>query len=92
MCAVKKPQSIDKIVACRLKTQLIPKSNIILKTIASINPILRAFGWSFSSNLPETIDKKTMLSIPRIISKKVNVKSAIQAFGFDKISIYNNCF
>ena len=69
-----------------------PNSKIILKIIAKIKPMRRALGWSFSSNLPDTIDKKTMLSIPRIISKKVNVKSAIQAFGFDKISIYKSCF
>ena len=39
-------------------------------------------------NFPETIDKKTMLSIPRIISKKVKVNKAIQASGFESISIF----
>ena len=38
-------------------------------------------------NFPETIERKTMLSIPRMISKKVNVNSASNAFGVNKISI-----
>ena len=38
-------------------------------------------------NFPETIERKTMLSIPRMISKKVNVNSASNAFDVNKISI-----
>ena len=73
--------------SCKLKTQVIPNSNTIRNAMASNKPILRAFGWSFGSNFPETMDRKTMLSIPKIISKKVNVNKATQAFGLEINSI-----
>ena len=55
--------------------------------MAKVNPIFRAFGCSLAGNLPETMDKKTMLSIPKMISKKVRVTIANQAFGLVTNSI-----
>ena len=55
--------------------------------MARAKPILRALGCSFSGSFPETIDKKTILSIPKMISKNVSVSSATQAFGLEINSV-----
>ena len=63
----------------------IPNNNKIRIAIAKNKPILVAFlRWLFS-NLPAAIPIKIMLSIPKTISKKVNVSNAIQASGLVKI-------
>ena len=55
--------------------------------IARNNPILVAFLRLSGGNFPVAIDIKIILSIPKTISRKVNVISAIQASGFKKTSI-----
>ena len=50
-------------------------------------PNLVAFLRFSAGNLPVAIEIKMILSIPKTISKKVKVKSAIQASGFKNTSI-----
>ena len=58
--------------------QVIPKSNMIRRNIASNKPIFRALGWSSGRSFELMMDKKIMLSTPSTISRKVNVKRLIQ--------------
>ena len=67
--------------------KVIPKSKAIRMNIAKPKPNRVALFRSASGNFPVTIEIKIMLSIPKIISKKVRVKSAIQASGFKNTSI-----
>ncbi len=55
-----------------IKTEM-PKSRMILKTMARNRPIVVAFFLSFSSNLDEAMEIKIILSTPSTISKKVKV-------------------
>ena len=68
--------------------KVIPNSNAIRINMAKKSPILVAFLRFSCGNFPVTIEMKMMLSIPKIISKKVKVKSAIQASGFKNTSIF----
>jgi len=54
--------------------------------MASNNPILVALALWLCGSLLAAIEIKTMLSIPRIISKKVSVKRAIMASLVNKKS------
>ena len=54
--------------------------------MARTNPKLVAFFLWLGSSFPAAIDMKIILSIPKTISRKVNVNKAIQASGFVKIS------
>ena len=64
--------------------KVIPNKSAIRINIAKNKPICVAFFLFSSGNLPVTIEINIILSIPKIISKKVNVKSAIHASGFKK--------
>ena len=66
--------------------KFMPKRRAILNPRANNKPMVLALGWDSSGSLAVTIEIKTMLSIPKMISKKVRVKSAIQASGLVKIS------
>ena len=67
---------------------VIPKSKAIRINIARNKPILVALFRFSGGNFPVTIDIKMILSIPRMISRKVNVNKATQASGFKNTSIY----
>jgi hypothetical protein len=64
-----------------------PNNNAILINMAKNIPIFVALLRFSTGNFPVTIDMKIMLSIPRIISRKVNVNKAIQASGLRNTSI-----
>jgi hypothetical protein len=55
--------------------------------IARNIPILVAFLRLSTGNFTVAIEKKMMLSIPKTISRKVNVNKVIQASGFKNTSI-----
>jgi hypothetical protein len=59
-------------------TQVIDHSSARRMNIASDRPILRARARSSARSLPARIEMKTMLSIPRTISRTVSVARAIQ--------------
>jgi trigger factor len=61
-----------------------PKSIIIRNNNAKPNPIFLALGRSFADSFPVTMEIKTILSIPSIISKKVRVNIAMSASGANK--------
>lgn len=64
----------------------IQNNRSILKIMAPNNPRVRAFGCSFSGSFDDIIDKKTILSTPKTISRNANVRSAIHALGSKKVS------
>ena len=57
--------------------------------MAKNNPMVRALGCSSFFSLDETIEMKTMLSIPKTISRKVSVISAIHVHRFSGIVGYS---
>src|SRR6056297_1997836 len=61
--------------------QLMESRSKTRPTSARIRPMRRASGCCSSGSLFERIEMKTMLSIPRTISRRVSVPSAIQASG-----------
>jgi hypothetical protein len=65
-----------------------PNNSAILMNMARNIPIFVALFRFSGGNFPVTIDIKMMLSIPSIISRKVNVNKAIQASGFKNTSMF----
>lgn len=63
--------------------------------MAQIKPIDLALGCCSGGSFEDIIDRKTILSTPKTISRKVNVNKAIHAEGSKKvsnISISKGCF
>ena len=67
----------------------------ILKNIAQIKPTDRALACCSIGSFDDIIDRNTMLSTPKTISRKVRVSKAIHAEGskkVSKISMSKECF
>jgi len=61
--------------------QVREKSNAILVSIAKARPMIRAFFLFSVGSFPARIEMKIMLSIPKTISKTVNVSRAMRYCG-----------
>ena len=77
----------EKIGAVRRMIQAINVRSSTRMTIAASRPARRALGWSVFGSLPERIEMKTTLSMPRTISRKVNVASAMRPSAVQKASM-----
>src|SRR5690606_12166950 len=78
-------------------THLMENNKATRMTKANMSPIRRARFCCSKGNLPLWIEIKTMLSIPKTISKTVNVKKEIHICGSSnhsirKIKKLNTCF
>ena len=68
-------------------TQLSDNSKARRESIAKARPRRRALSRCCGGSLPTRIEMKMMLSIPRTISREVNIKNAIQTLGSNSNSM-----
>lgn len=71
------PETVNKVWS-NFKIQLIPAKRINRKTNAKLNPMSLAFFLFSAGNLSVSKEMKMMLSIPKIISRKISVTRDIK--------------